>query len=238
MRDGSRRARRVVMASALAGFLLGAFLPETFSVFRGVAGAFGVAVLVFHVIDRGERTSEIDHKAAPRAALVRPLALFIALWIGVQAVIPLAHFAIPGNEYWTEEGNRFAWHMLVRVKTARVVFILKDPKTGRTWIEDPRRHLTNYQLSKLDVPDMILQFAHHLEDVYRAAGIDDIEVRVDAKASLNGRRPQRYIRKEVDLTEVRRPYLPPADWIVPLKPYREAKARAKARTRRGSRARR
>jgi hypothetical protein len=45
-------------------------------------------------------------------------------------------------------------------------------------------------------------------------------VRVDARAKLNGRRWQRYIRREVDLTSVPRPYLPPADWIVPLKPYR------------------
>jgi len=152
--------------------------------------------------------------------MARPLAVFLGAWVAVQSIVPLVHFAIPGNEYWTEEGNRFAWHMLVRVKTAKIVWHARDPATGRAWIVDPHRYLTNYQVSKLDVPDMIVQFAQHLEEVYIARGIDDVDVYVDARASLNGRRPQRYIKRDVDLTTIRRPYLPPASWIVPLRPYR------------------
>jgi vitamin K-dependent gamma-carboxylase len=218
------RARNVVIAGAVVGFVIGGFLPETLSLVRALGGAFGVAVLAFHVIDR---RPAIATALAPSEAthgksfvLARPLAIFLAAWIGVQVLVPLAHFAIPGNEYWTEEGNRFAWHMLVRVKTARVIWHVTDQSTGRTWRADPRQFLTNYQLSKLDVPDMILQFAHRLEDVYRANGMKDVQVRVDARAKLNGRHWQRYIRREVDLTSVPRPYFPPADWIVPLKPYR------------------
>ena len=220
LRGGASRTRTVTAAGAVVGFAIGAFVPETFSLVRALAGAFGVAVLAFHVV--GGRATATEPATSPglqRPVLARPLAVFLAAWIGVQCIVPLAHFAIPGNEYWTEEGNRFAWHMLVRVKTARVIWHVTDSSTGRTWRADPRRFLTNYQRSKLDVPDMILQFAHRLEEIYRAAGIDDVQVRVDARAKLNGRRWQRYIRREVDLTTVPRPYLPPADWIVPLKPY-------------------
>ena len=220
VRSGSGRARNATVAGAIVGFAIGAFLPETFSLVRALVGAFGVAVLAFHLTEGGRAPAVAPSKPVPRGALSRPLAAFIAAWIGAQCIVPLAHFAIPGNEYWTEEGNRFAWHMLVRVKTARVIWNVTDPASGRTWRADPRRFLTNYQLSKLDVPDMILQFAHHLEDIYRANGIGDVQVRVDARAKLNGRRWQRYIRREVDLTSVPRPYFPPADWIVPLKPYR------------------
>jgi hypothetical protein len=218
LRKGSSPVRNATVAGAVVGFVIGGFLPETFSLVRAAGGAFGVAVLGFHIVDR-RPAAAAEPLRETRTVLARPLAVFLAAWIGVQCVVPLVHFAIPGNEYWTEEGNRFAWHMLVRVKTARVIWHVSDPSTGRTWRADPRRFLTNYQLSKLDVPDMILQFAHHLEDVYRANGIDDVQVRVDARARLNGRRWQRYIRREVDLTSVPRPYLPPADWIVPLKPH-------------------
>jgi hypothetical protein len=219
------RARTVTIAGAIIGFVIGGLLPETFSLVRALGGAFGVAVLAFHVIDRKPATSTPQTASIPSTppahlTLSRPLAIFVAAWVGVQTLVPLAHFAIPGNEYWTEEGNRFAWHMLVRVKTARVIWHVTDTSTGRTWRADPRRFLTNYQLSKLDVPDMILQFAHHLEDIYRANGMQDVQVRVDARAKLNGRHWQRYIRREVDLTSVPRPYVPPADWIVPLRPYR------------------
>ena len=215
------RLRTATVAGAVVGFVIGGFLPETFSLVRALGGAFGVAVLVFHAFERRSERDVTERARPPRVVLGRPVTAFLAAWIGVQSILPLVHFVIPGNEYWTEEGNRFAWHMLVRVKTARVIWHVTDTATGRTWRADPRRFLTNYQLSKLDVPDMILQFAHHLEDVYRANGIDDVQVRVDARARLNGRKWQRYIRREVDLTSVPRPYLPPADWIVPLKPYEE-----------------
>jgi vitamin K-dependent gamma-carboxylase len=232
LRGGSSRTRTVTVAGAVLGFVIGGFVPETFSIVRALAGSFGVAVLAFHVAGGrdaeaaappGDTLRDAPHAARTprRTVLSRPLAVFLTAWIGVQCVVPLAHFAIPGNEYWTEEGNRFAWHMLVRVKTARVAWHVTDTATGRAWLADPRRFLTSYQLSKLDVPDMILQFAHRLEEIYRANGIDDVQVRVDARARLNGRRWQRYIRREVDLTSVPRPYLPPADWIVPLKPYQD-----------------
>jgi vitamin K-dependent gamma-carboxylase-like protein len=236
VRSRSGRLRQAVGVGSVVGFLLGGFVPETFSLVRAVVGGFGVAVLAFHVAERrpagdGEprRAGAVEHGRAGAVErvnvrgpkLTRPLTVFLGVWFAVQSVVPLAHFAIPGNEYWTEEGNRFAWHMLVRVKRADVEFRVTDPATGRTWVADPSNSLTRYQISKLDVPDMILQFAHHLEDVYRKAGIDDVEVRVDAKASLNMRRPQRYIKRDVDLTTIGRPYLPPARWIVPLRPYLE-----------------
>lgn len=218
-RGGSSLQRRAILLGAGAGFALGAFVPESFAAVRAIVGAFGVAVLAFHVVERRERPA--DAHAAPPLAVGRPVRILLTAWIVLQSLVPLMHFAIPGNVYWTEEGNRFSWHMLVRVKHARVRYEVTDPATRRTWTEDPAKYLTRYQLSKLDVPDMILALAHHIEDVYRARGYRDVEVRADARASLNLRRPQRYVKSGVDLTEVRRPYLPPADWIVPLRPYEE-----------------
>lgn len=224
-------ARRTVIGGAALGLLLGALVPESISVVRAAVGAFGVAVLAFHVSER--RASVATVRTSSQAAVGRPVRALLTVWIAAQLLVPLVHFAIPGNVYWTEEGNRFSWHMLVRVKTARVVYELTDPATGRTWREDPARYLTRYQLSKLDLPDMILTLAHHIEDAYRARGIPDLEVRVDARASLNMRRPQRYIKRHVDLTEIDRPYVPPADWIVPLRPHEERRTGLSERRTRG-----
>jgi vitamin K-dependent gamma-carboxylase len=240
---GSLRAKnRAVTAAVLGGFavglVIGGVLPLTFALFRALCGGFGVAVLAYHLLParlRADRMREAPVRFGKRSRVRRrdvaartvptyvvgtALTAFLAAWISIQALAPLAHFAIPGNVYWTEEGNRFAWHMLVRVKRAHVVYRVRDTETGKRWTVDPAGELTRHQVDKLQVPDMILQYAHHLEDGYRAQG-KDVEIRVDAKASLNGRRMQRMIDPRVDLTRVPRPYLPSADWIVPLERYRE-----------------
>ena len=64
-------------------------------------------------------------------------------------------------------------------------------------------------------PDMILQFAHHLEDERRKAGHGQVEVRASVEASLNGRAPRLLIDPNVDLAAEPRT-LKPASWIVPL----------------------
>ncbi len=63
---------------------------------------------------------------------------------------------------------------------------------------------------------MCLQFAHFLARELREEGHREIEVRVECKASLNGRKYQYLIDPKVDLAKEPRS-LAHADWIVPLK---------------------
>ena len=48
-------------------------------------------------------------------------------------------------------------------------------------------------------PDMALQFSHGLADSFRAEGYEQIEVRANVMASLNGRESQHLIDPTVDL---------------------------------------
>lgn len=227
IRSGGRVTRRVTALGFALGFLIGGFLPETFAGVRAVVGGFGVAVLAFHLIPEririAEHTTGVGRATRPPRTFVlaRPLAVFLALWVAVQLLLPLRHFVIPGNVHWTGEGGRFAWHMLLRDKRARVAIFVTDPATGRTWREDVTNHLTAHQRKKMYGPDLLLDFAHYLEGYYRLVGREDVEVRVATWASLNGRPGQRMIESNVDLTAIRRPYFPPADWIVPMERYRD-----------------
>ncbi len=95
-----------------------------------------------------------------RTALLGVLGLFLA----VQLFMPLRHWLYPGNVSWTEEGHRFAWHMKLRDKAAEARFFASDPATGRTAEIDPFVYLTDWQYDEMTArPDMIVQFAHHLE---------------------------------------------------------------------------
>lgn len=64
-------------------------------------------------------------------------------------------------------------------------------------------------------PDMILQFCHYLADQFRAKGNGQVQVRVKAMASLNGRKKQEFIDANVDLAAQPQTWRS-ASWIVPL----------------------
>ncbi len=130
--------------------------------------------------------------------------------------MPLRHFLYPGNVSWTQEGHRFAWHMKLRTVQAKGTFYASDPVSGQTWRIDPRDYLTSRQMeSMVKWPDMVLQFSHWIAEDFRAEGYEEIEVRANVLASLNGRPYQQLIDPSVDLAKQPRT-LAPAPWIVPL----------------------
>ena len=138
------------------------------------------------------------------------------MYLVFQLVLPLRHFAYPGNVSWTEEGHNFSWHMKLRTKRADALFTVSHPASGQTWAIDPREHLEARQFMKMAThPDMALQYAHFLAEQKRREGFDNVEVRARVMASLNGRKPQLLIDPAADLTKERLSLLP-AKWILPL----------------------
>jgi vitamin K-dependent gamma-carboxylase len=155
---------------------------------------------------------------APPSPRGRRLVLgFLGAFLAIQLLVPLRHLLYPGDVAWTEEGHRFSWRMKLRGKTGTTRFTVSDPVSGKRWDVLPTKHLTERQVRKMaGHPDMVLQFAHHLADVYRKQGYPGIQVRARVHASLNGRRPQLLVDPDVDLAAERRTLLP-APWIVPLR---------------------
>lgn len=140
----------------------------------------------------------------------------LGIYFAVQLLMPLRHFLYPGSSSWTHEGQRFAWQMMLRDMQGRAMFYATDPVSGQTWRIDPRDHLTPRQTKKVaQFPDMTLQFAHWIAEKFRAMGYDQIEVRANVQASLNGRPPQHLVDPTVDLAKQPRT-LAPAPWILPL----------------------
>jgi vitamin K-dependent gamma-carboxylase len=144
----------------------------------------------------------------------RLLAGAAAVWVAVQLALPLRHLAYPGDHRWTAEGYRFAWNVLLVERSGSVTFLVTDPDTDRTWVADAGRLYTPTQLRVMSAePDLIHQAARAIAAEERAAG-REVEVRVDAWASLNGRPAARLIDPDVDLAaQPRDPW--PDDWIVP-----------------------
>ncbi|MEK6283189.1 MAG: HTTM domain-containing protein [Acidobacteriota bacterium] len=140
----------------------------------------------------------------------------LAAYMGIHFILPLRHYAYPGNVSWTEEGHNFSWHMKLRTKRAEAIFTVTHPPSGQNWTIDPKQYLPDWQLRKMTAkPDLIVQFAHHLAAEKRREGYDNVEVRARVMAALNGRKAQLMVDPTVDLAKERVSLLP-ARWVLPL----------------------
>lgn len=154
----------------------------------------------------------------PTSEIMQPPRLnriqFIAIvgYCLAQILIPMRSWFIPGDSYWTGEGFDFGWRVMVAEKTGMADFTVVHRETGRRTRIRNAEHLTcGQERAMTQSPRMIWQFARHLDRTFETPGGDAFAVMVDAYATMNGRRSQRLIREDVDLT---RPL--PRDWIVPL----------------------
>lgn len=132
-----------------------------------------------------------------------------------QVVVPLRHFAYPGDVLWNEQGMRWAWKVMVREKNGSITYHARDPESGRTWQVSPTRYITWRQANEMaGQPDLILQIAHHVAAELRERGVSHPEVRAEAWVSLNGRRSALMIDPTVDLAAIE-DGIGIAAWILP-----------------------
>ncbi len=137
----------------------------------------------------------------------------IFLFVVIQLVIPLRHYLYDGNVHWTEEGNRFSWHMKIKDKQAIIFYDVNNTKTEELLTINPNDYLTikQYQVMKTQ-PDMILQFAHYLSNLFKEKGYRDIIISVQSESSLNHHPSQVFIPRTINLTKIKNAY----NLVVPL----------------------
>jgi vitamin K-dependent gamma-carboxylase len=154
---------------------------------------------------------------SPSPTLLSRLGLAaLAAHFTVQLALPLRHHLYPGDVGWTEEGFRYAWHVMLVEKTGMVTYRVHDPVRGRTFIVHPEDTLTVQQAKQMAIaPDMILQHAHRLAAEFAARGVRDVQVFADAWVAYNGRPSARLIDPTVDLAR-ERDTLAHKPWILPV----------------------
>lgn len=147
-----------------------------------------------------------------------PLYPALAIYFTIQLLVPFRYLFYPGNVLWTEQGYRFSWRVMLVEKAGQATFHVIDPITGRRGEVTNSAFLTKYQEKQMAIqPDLILQYAHYLEEVYQEQyNIQDPQVTVDSYVALNGRASQRFIDPQVDLTEIRAGFQH-KNWVLPFK---------------------
>ena len=141
---------------------------------------------------------------------------FFFCYLVVQFLCPLRYLAYPGNIFWTEEGYRFSWRVMLMEKMAEATFYITDCKTGKRKIVFNRDYLSPVQEKMMATqPDMILQYAKFLKTVWEEKGLSDLKVTADIYVTLNGRRSKRFIDPTIDLTSENDTWKHKS-WILPL----------------------
>ena len=152
----------------------------------------------------------------PKPSLRKASISIVSIFFIVQLLVPFRYVLYPGELFWTEEGYRFSWRVMLMEKSGYANFKVVDPENGQRFYVDNDQFLTEFQEKQMSFqPDFILEYAHYLEDHYQQQGIEDPEIYVESYVALNGRRSQPYVKPEVDLTQIE-PSLKHRNWLLPF----------------------
>ncbi|WP_461588673.1 HTTM domain-containing protein [Winogradskyella sp.] len=140
----------------------------------------------------------------------------IAIFFAIQLLLPFRYLLYPGELFWTEEGFRFSWRVMLIEKTGFAEFKIVNGKTKEAFIVNNSDFLTSFQEKEMSTqPDFILEYAHFLGKHFESQGHQNLEIYVDNFVSLNGRRSQRFIDSKTDLLQQKESFKP-KDWILPF----------------------
>lgn len=137
---------------------------------------------LFHRQPLYHSSAKVSHPEQGRFVLYVLGAFFL-----VQLLLPFRYMAYPNELFWTEEGYRFSWRVMLMEKAGNAQFIIKDANRKQL-VVDNAQFLTPLQEKMMATqPDMILAYAHILRDHYAKNGFMSPEVYVDSYVVLNGR---------------------------------------------------
>ncbi|WP_147676414.1 HTTM domain-containing protein [Algibacter pacificus] len=148
-----------------------------------------------------------------KKAIVIPL---FAAFFAIQMLFPFRYLLYPNELFWTEEGYRLSWRVMLMEKMGIATFKIVDSETGSFFYVDNKDFLTPFQEKQMSFqPDFILEYAHYLGDHFTSQGHKNVQVFVESYVALNGRLSQPYIDKTVDLYAEKESFKP-KHWILPF----------------------
>lgn len=142
--------------------------------------------------------------------------VIVAILFALQLLIPFRHLLYPGELFWTEQGYRYSWRVMLMEKAGYANFKITDTKNGNRFNVDNSQFLTPFQEKQMSTqPDFILEYAHFLHDHYKQEGIENPHVYVESYVALNGRLSRQFIDPETNLAALS-PSLKNKTWILPF----------------------
>jgi len=143
-------------------------------------------------------------------------ASILSVFLLLQILMPCRHLLYPGKLFWTEEGYRFSWRVMLMEKSGMCTFFIREGDDEAPTVVENSRYLTQLQEHMMATqPDMILQFAHYLYNEYKKHGMEDPRVYAECYVTLQGARSRSFVDTSVDLAKVKRGFHH-KNWILPF----------------------
>jgi hypothetical protein len=139
---------------------------------------------------------------------------FLTIYVLVQLAMPFRCLLYPGNLFWTEQGYRFSWRVMLMEKAGTAFFYVTDPITGNRGEVDNSQFLSPTQEKMMATqPDLILQYAHIIKREVEQRGLKNPIINAEVYVTLNGSRSKLFIDPKVNLAHLE-DGLGNKDWIL------------------------
>ncbi|MEM9990783.1 MAG: HTTM domain-containing protein [Bacteroidota bacterium] len=146
----------------------------------------------------------------------RLIPLFLAAFFLFQLFFPWRYLLYDSNIFWSEEGYRYSWRVMLMEKSGTATFYVKDGVTGKEGRVVNSDFLNRHQEKQMAMqPDMIIQYVQFLGRYYRKKGIQNPSIRAEVFVTLNGYPSQLFIDPQLDLLTIKDDWSK-RDWIKDL----------------------
>ena len=139
---------------------------------------------------------------------------FFLLYVSFQILFPFRYLCYPEKLFWTEQGYRFSWRVMLIEKAGSATFFVTDSSTGIRGEVDNSQFLTPTQEKMMATqPDLILQYAHILKQEVESRGLINPIINAEVYVTLNGSKSKLFIDPDVNLVELKDGWQP-KNWIL------------------------
>ncbi|MDB9932753.1 HTTM domain-containing protein [Flavobacteriales bacterium] len=130
-----------------------------------------------------------------------------------QFLFPFRYLLYSGDLFWTEQGYRFSWRVMLMEKAGYASFKVFPYGDDRSITVQNSDFLTPQQEKMMSTqPDFIIQYAHFIGKHYQVNDLIKPIVNVDSYVSINGKGSQSYVKNDLDLMLIKNS-LKPIDFL-------------------------
>ncbi|MCP4522484.1 MAG: HTTM domain-containing protein [Cytophagales bacterium] len=198
------------------GFHLFNSLVFQIGVFPYMSLIFLVFFFPVEVVQKRFFKKKVIEKSIPTSAQKQNLIIgFLAIYFILQIGLPLRHHLFEGNVFWTEEGHKLSWRMMLRSKHGHANFYVINPETKKKKHIKLKKHFSEKQIRGIiKNPDMAWQAAQFLAKYYTEKhGFKEPEIRARIRVSLNGGPYRVLIDDDIDLAHTSWKLFSHNEWI-------------------------
>jgi len=162
-----------------------------------------IIIFIQSILKLKNRRSVVSNSLFLHGFKKKLLLTFLALYVFFQLVLPFRCLLYPGQLFWTEQGYRFSWRVMLMEKAGTAFFYVTDSKTGNRGEVDNSQFLTATQEKMMATqPDLILQYAHIIKREVESRGLEDPIINAEVYVTLNGARSKLFIDPKINLAVV------------------------------------